>query len=163
MFEYDDFNINQKIQTAANLSKFYNDVKTFYTKPDQKLSYTILHQNIRSIHSNFNQFLASIGDDINKLDIIIFTEINCKENDVNKYRIEGFKNIAKPRAEGRGGGILLYYRPCFKITVLDITFSSAETLSVKIDNQVTILCIYRPPSLSKPLFIQEISQLLLAI
>jgi len=164
MFPENEEFSNQKIKSAANLENFYNDALNFYIQKPEFIKYLIYHQNIRSIHTTFNSFLATLGDSLPKIDILIFTEINCKEQDIEKYSINGYKQIAKPRAgEGRGGGILIYYRSCFKVKILSTKMSAAESLLIQVENEINILALYRPPKCDKNIFIAELEKTIDAI
>jgi Reverse transcriptase (RNA-dependent DNA polymerase) len=157
MASFNDEEINQKIFNAESLQSFYNKAKSVYLREEYNTKYIVYHQNIRSIHKNFNTFIAS--DEISKADVLILTEINCKEEDISKYLIKGFKQVAKPRAVGRGGGILIYYRENYiKIKVEDANFEHAESLKILINNDLELLAIYRPPSSNKILFLKELEK-----
>src|SRR5260221_4407323 len=76
----------------------------------------------------------------------------------------GFSFIHSPRLTGYGGGVGLMYRSYLNLSRLPITsLPSFEAIaaSFKISSSsFTILNIYRPPSLSVPLFLSDIGQLL---
>jgi len=147
----------QKINKAASLISFYNEATDYYLNKSHYINYIVYHQNIRSIHANFNSFISTINSDLSKIDVLIFTEINCNAKDLPKYKLPGFSEISKPREIGRGGGIIIYYRSSFNIKVQDTSFLSAETLQIKINNELLILAIYRPPSKSKSEFLQQLN------
>jgi exonuclease III len=118
--------------------------------------YVILHQNIRSIHTNFDSLVCSLGSNLPRIDILILTEINCKAEDFQKYKIPGYAQIAHHRQAGRGRGIAIYFKGAFNIKVLDSQFVSAETLKLKINDELELSAIYRPPSSSKMAFVEEL-------
>src|SRR5260221_10422073 len=76
----------------------------------------------------------------------------------------GFSFIHSPRLTGYGGGVGLMYRSYLNLSRLPITsLPSFEAIaaSFKISSSsFTILNIYRPPSLSVPLFLSDFAQLL---
>jgi exonuclease III len=157
MIDCDQEYINQKIPFAANLKAFYCDVRNYYMQKNENIKYTVVHQNIRSLFANFDNFLSTVGNDISIIDILVFSEINIKETDSNKFKIEGFKKICKPRPEGRGGGLLIFYRSHFKIKVINQKFTEAEILNIIINDELNIISLYRPPSSNKRIFINELS------
>jgi hypothetical protein len=73
----------QKIHSSKNFDKFYVEARNiFLTK--SSFEYTILHQNIRSIHTNFDTLIATLNKELSRIDIIVLTEINCKQSDFQK-------------------------------------------------------------------------------
>jgi uncharacterized protein YktA (UPF0223 family) len=146
-----------KFSKHNNMAEFYNYYKFITQNSKLTAKYKILVVNIRSIHTGFNILLSNLSSSIAMVDIIVLTEINANECDMKKYNIDGFKNIIKPR-KGRGGGIAIYYREMFKIKLLSCNFSSAETLKLKINDELNLIAIYRPPSSNKKSFLQEIDQ-----
>jgi exonuclease III len=146
----------QKVHSSKNIEKFYSDARNVFLA---KLffNYVILHQNIRSIHTNFDSLVCSLGSNLPRIDILILTEINCKAEDFQKYKIPGYAQIAHHRQAGRGGGIAIYFKGAFNIKVLDSQFGSAETLKLKINDELELLAIYRPPSSSKMAFVEELN------
>ena len=70
-----------------SIEEFRYDVKNFHITNNTYVKYTILHLNIRSIFKNFRSFQVSFADKISMVDILIFSEVNCKEEDVDKFKI----------------------------------------------------------------------------
>lgn len=75
-----------------------------------------------------------------------------------KYKIPGFAQLAQHRETGRGGGIAIYFKGAFNVKVQDTLFSSAETLQLKINEELHLLAIYKPPNTSKKTLIDEIDK-----
>jgi hypothetical protein len=98
---------------------------------------------------------------MNKIDIIVLTEIYIYDNEVNKYNIPNFDIIAKPRNSNRGGGVLCYVNKNIKYKEIEINFVNAEILCLKINNDIKIVAIYRPPECNKNLFIKELKDKIL--
>ena len=143
-----------------SIEDFWYDVKNFHITKNTYVKYTILHMNIRSMFQNFRAFKVSFDDE--KADVIILSEVNCKEQDVNKFQIDGFKIFSLTR-EGRGGGLIIYVRSLFKCKQIKTNFNFSESLALKINNEFTVVAIYRKPSLSKINFIKEIDEFLFSI
>ena len=55
----------------------------------------IVHQNIRSLRSNFDKFLVEIQSWYRLPDIIILTEIWVKSDEIHLYSLPNFKAIYK--------------------------------------------------------------------
>jgi hypothetical protein len=64
--------------------------------------------------------------------LLVLTEINCKKEDVEKYKINGFMKVAKPRELGKGGGILIFYRDMLKVKIFDTKFKQIKRVANKI-------------------------------
>src|SRR5260221_4904899 len=83
---------------------------------------------------------------------------------ISSFTPDGFSFIHSPRLIGHGGGVGLMYRSYLNLSHLPIpSFSSFEAIaaSFKISSSsYTILNVYRPPSLSVPLFLSDFTQLL---
>ncbi len=87
------------------------------------------------------------------------TETWLTDADEQQYPIPGYCHLSINRLNRKGGGIRIYYladltvNKCHKISGI---FNSHESLFVKVSIKnklsVTVGCIYRPPSLSIPLF-----------
>jgi exonuclease III len=144
----------------CSIESFYNESKSLHLPSDSYVKYNVIHLNIRSIRANFRSLIATIGDNFNMIDILVLSEINCNAENLGKFKINGFKMISKPRPQGRGGGILIYVRDNFKIQDMQISFEYAEILCIKLNNEVLIAACYRPPSKSKPLFLEELNNFL---
>jgi exonuclease III len=154
-----DTNDNVTCLRKSSIDDFWHDSKNIFLPCDSYVKYNIVNINIRSIHANFRSLLTTLNDQFNKIDVLILSEINCQEKDLPKFKIQGFKQIAKPRLQGRGGGLLFYVRECFKAQDIQIKFNKnvSETLTILIDDEVLVAAFYRPPSKSKTQFIVDLS------
>jgi hypothetical protein len=147
----------QKIHSSANFDKFYTEAKAIFLSKFA-FKYVIVHQNIRSMHTNFDTLIGTLNTKLSYIDILVLTEINCNQIDLNKYKIHGYTHIAQPREKGRGGGIAVFFRAAFNVKVLNAKLNSAETLKLKVNDELDILAIYRPPSHSKTAFVDELHE-----
>jgi hypothetical protein len=143
-----------------SIEEFWSDAKNFHITTNTYVKYTILHLNIRSMFKNFRSFKVSFADNISKVDILILSEVNCKVNDVDKFQISGYKIFSKTREESRGGGLIVYVRSSFKCQQVTCDFVFSESLALKINNELTVVAVYRKPSLSKIKFVEEIDKFL---
>jgi exonuclease III len=143
-----------------SIEDFWYDAKNFHFTNNTYIKYAILHMNIRSMFKNFRSFQVSFVDQ--KADIIILSEVNCKETDVNKFQIKGFKIFSQTR-EGRGGGLIIYIRSSFKCKQIKCNFKFSESLALKINDELSLVAIYRKPSLSKVNFVNELNVFLESI
>jgi hypothetical protein len=143
-----------------SIDDFWFDAKNFYITNNTYVKYTILHLNIRSMNQNFRSFEISFLNQVSKVDILIFSEVNIKEHEVNKFKINGFKIFSKTREDERGGGIVIYVKSSFVSQEIISDFNFAESLALKINNEITVLAVYRRPSFSKVNFLDELDNFL---
>lgn len=122
---------------------------------------TVIHCNIRSIRANWNQLLLILRNNIDNVDIIVLTEISFLLHN-ESYSIDGFNSFSKARSFRRGGGIYLFVRNSLKFKDFCVDFESFEnicgSISLPNDNQLflSLICVYRPPSCDKGMFIREL-------
>ena len=83
---------------------------------------------------------------------------------LNSLTPPGYLLLHKPRIGGIGGGVGLLYKSHLRVTSVPIPTSPAfECLCVRLSlpsTSLTVLVVYRPPSLSKPNFCADFSTLL---
>ena len=85
--------------------------------------------------------------------------------------IPGYKSTFKNRISGRGGGVALFLRNCFKYTVCDdlSAFNNDyfESIFIELTNTILgnriIVAVYRPPGYSTDLFMSGFVMVLSAI
>jgi Reverse transcriptase (RNA-dependent DNA polymerase) len=145
---------------SRNLNEFWHESKNIHINTDTYINYNIVHINIRSIFANFRTMITSLSNDITLIDVLVLTEINCKPEDIPKFKIKGFKIFDKPREIGRGGGILIYVRESFSCKIHTTNLNTAESHLLTINNTLTLLALYRKPSLSKIDFLSELKTFL---
>jgi exonuclease III len=157
-----DTNDNVTCLRKSSIDDFWYDSKNVFLPCDSYVKYNIFNINIRSMHANFRSLLTTLNDQFNKIDVLILSEINCQDKDLTKFSIKGFKQISKPRSQGRGGGLLFYVRESFKAQDVQIKFNEdvSETLTLLINDEVLVAAFYRPPSKSKTQFIVDLKKFL---
>lgn len=130
----------------------------------EPLSYpiSVVFLNIRSLRTNFNSFLASINNIINRIKIIVLVETNINDNESPFYGINGFTATFLNRSNRSGGGVAVYIKENILHTTISVKTNSFETLHINIQTteNISLLAIYRPPSLSVSKFITELDDLL---
>lgn len=141
----------------------YTKIKDMTNTLTQQRDLTFISINIRSLRKHWDTFNVTIEPILNDIDIIILTETNITNNEVELYTLPGFKSEHKCRTNGNGGGILFLYRSFLNAERLDINITSAELLPLKISNDqksITILTCYRPPDQNVNSFNQELDTIL---
>lgn len=123
-------------------------------------SFTILHQNIRSIrnkHEAFDVFMSSLHVDI---DAILFTETWLCNTDMSPQFTN--YNIARLDRAGRGGGLAIYLRQRYCFQMLDdlsVSNGDIECLAIE-TNSFVLAVVYRPPTGYKRHFLSHMENLM---
>lgn len=133
---------------------------------DNKNRLNILHLNIRSIKKHFDEFLFCASDVIGLLDVIIFSELNITEmefsNSGSLFTINGYGRLHFTRKNRRGGGILIFYKDTYRISLMNLAFSACESISFKLhlerESDILMLVVYRPPNTSSITFLEELEE-----
>lgn len=81
-----------------------------HAKFKTEIGTVILHLNIRSARKNFNEFLVYLKNLRSKIcfQIIVLTEMNIYENEVDMFTIKGYNMYYNLRRHGKGGGVAIY-------------------------------------------------------
>ena len=114
---------------------------------------SIIHQNIRGIHSNFESLCATIST--HNVDIITISETHLSNSDnIALYNIEGYDLITRNRSHGKAGGVCIYVKNSIVWERQeDLETDSIENIWIEIFFQTShsflLCCLYRPPDTSK--------------
>lgn len=123
---------------------------------------SIIHQNIRSLRSNFDIFITELEARNLLPEIIILTEIWISENEKQFYEIPNYISYIKSNEEYRAGGVIVYVKSYIKvINCKPVIFQSADVLELNFNfnsSSFLLLAVYRLQSFSKHLFLNEINQ-----
>lgn len=141
------------------LSDFPSFLDTF---PPSACAITVLHVNIRSIRKYWEEFQRIVRAVENVVDVFVLTEINVQEVAVSQghFSLSGFETFFLTRNSARGGGIAVYVKNVWSTVDLNISFKSAECLSLKLSKSnfiISLLAFYRPPSESVSTFLNELN------
>lgn len=120
---------------------------------------TIVHVNIRSLRKHWDTFCSYVDSVLHKVDVFVLTEINISSAETDLFTLPGFISSWFTRYDQRGGGIAIFVQDIWSVEQIATTFSSAESLGLKISNQhshISLLAIYRPPSSNLTSFLNEL-------
>ncbi|KOB79525.1 Uncharacterized protein OBRU01_00042 [Operophtera brumata] len=110
--------------------------------------YTIVCQNIRSVQKNINSFIVFLSS-LNFLpDIIIFTECRINE-DSPDLTLPNYSFYSSKKYINQNDGIIVFSKPELHITIEEPNFKDANCLLLHIGNKLSIIAIYRTPSIRK--------------
>lgn len=172
--KYDQFNIEdiddiKTISKVLNASKSYDSstLKSTLKTLNSANNISILFNNIDGNSSNFDSFVAEIGQCDTDFSVIGIAETNINEENKNLYQMTGYSSEynSKIRGKLKGSGLGIYVRENLqfsKVEKLCLCSEDIESLFIEITNtELTqfIGVIYRPPSGSKANFIRELEVL----
>lgn len=154
---------NQEI--TDNLCEYYT---TDQILSNNKLSFNfnLINYNVRSFHSNGDQFQCLINSIKPSNPIIVLTETWNNTDNVVLCNIDGFQCFHTYRVDGRGGGVSIFCLDSVKtdkIHVLCKCTQIIETCVVKMclnGETAYIIAVYRPPNSDVNEFLVEVECLL---
>lgn len=120
--------------------------------------------NATSVCNKTDEILDLISD--HNIDLLIITESWIKSNEIDCSVLKaitplGFSMFSLPRQDKRGGGIVIIYKSHIDIMFKDLTSEfTAECVLCKFKLQkkgISLLAVYRPPSLSYSSFVEELN------
>jgi hypothetical protein len=125
--------------------------KAYLCPPERCLDYinnkdlNILQMNIRSIHKNFNEFQALLIVLKIDCDIIILTE--CWTNITSHApRLNGYTSTHTKNVSNQNDGVTIYVKDGLKCRITEPAFMDGNCLICQIDDNTTVVAIYRSPS-----------------
>ncbi|XP_047508137.1 uncharacterized protein LOC125051677 isoform X1 [Pieris napi] len=146
-----------ELEDCININDFVSKI------PSKHLNLLCVHINIRSIIKYF----ASLEQCIyaaNTIDVIVVTEVNISDRISCLYNLNGYQMFSALRNSRKGGGILVYVKKKHKFSIQIVKSQHFENILFTITTQTKytahICAIYRPPSLSKSLFIDELHNII---
>lgn len=107
-------------------------------------SLSILTLNIRSIHCNFDLFLAFVSALQFSVDMFVLTECWTSENNPPP-NIDSYDMFWTKNSINQNDGIVVYVREEIRARSCEPVFSEGNCLLINISPEYTVLCSYRPP------------------
>lgn len=127
---------------------------------------TVLSYNIRSMRENFEFFIMQFGPKNVMPDVIILTEIWIFENEVNNFKIPGYKSFHNCNQSYRSGGVIIFVLEDLSCSESVIDSNTADMLHITINFDtfsLSVLAIYRLHSHTIFSFINELQNILYEI
>lgn len=120
-----------------------DDSYTLFANSNKSLK--ILNQNIRSINKNMAGFFTILHRSGLDWDIIVLTE--CWLNHAPNIPIlNGYTHYMTNHNYTQNEGVVLYIRNHLSVVIEEPHFLDANCLTIKVNNNTLIICVYRPPS-----------------
>lgn len=140
--------INDLDSTDFSQSTYaYNPESCLFDLGDVTNQLTIVTQNIRSINKNFDKLAVFLAR-LNFLpDIIVLTECWIDESS-SEISIDQYNYHKSSKYLNQNDGIVIYSKTSLTVHILEPPFEDANCLILKINNQFTIITLYRSPSVS---------------
>lgn len=144
------------------------DESFFIDSSGDKNCLSIIHQNIRSMRKNFDEFVIEISSWKTYPDIIIFTEIWISSLESQFYLLSDYELVLNSNENYRSGGVALYYKKDMftNFEFQTIKFVSADALEIKFSIpgvNFAILALYRLHDYSIPKFVSELGDYFIAL
>ena len=140
-----------------------SELNDMYSDSRANINFILL--NIRSMRSNFNNFVGLL-DSIPRFHIIALNETWLSSDEEFAYPLEGYTCFSVPRNKF-GGGVLLYAMESLKPSLIEnisIKTNSFESVFLKLfigTETITVGTLYRSPSKPISVFFQEFYTLIL--
>lgn len=126
----------------------------------------LLTLNIRSLRSNFENFLAHLHLLDTKYDLIVLTETWIQEEELSSYPIPDYASFVHSRKDGRrSGGVVVYVRKEISVKVETAHITTGNGIKLEIVTSdgtggISILSLYRDWASSIHDFCKDLSGLL---
>lgn len=145
----------------ANLINVNNDLdqitegKAFVCTPEECLNYidtserniNLLHINIRSVNKNFPHLQVLLHRLNVDTDIIVLTE--CWLSKINNIPVlDGYESHFTNTNCNQNDGIIIYTKSSLQTTVSEPDFAGGNCLVCHLDKKISVVAIYRSPSLN---------------
>jgi exonuclease III len=86
------------------------DLNDFFVLQRDKITFSLLYTNIRSLRKNFNNFITEINDILPIPDFLVLSEIWIDQDEINLFKIPGYNAYFKCNNSYRAGGVLCYIK-----------------------------------------------------
>lgn len=128
-------------------------------------NFLIIHQNIRSMRKNFDNFLVHLNSFLIKPDLIFLSEAWIYDEEVLLFDIEGYTFIYCCNNEYASGGVVAFIKNSVSFEYYRYNLNSCDVLKVEclLDGRKLILfCFYRfhKPATFNSVFLEELENLL---
>lgn len=113
--------------------------------PFSKTNFNLLSQNIRSLNCNMNNFETLLQRSLIPWDVIVLTECWLPSAKCIPH-LDNYSFAMTTNNKTQNEGVVVYYNSRLSVTHEEPAINDANCLLLKINNNICIIAIYRPPS-----------------
>lgn len=130
----------------------YYDTQSYNDECIDDYELRVIHENIRSVHSNFDQFDVFLNSLVSTFDIIVLSETWLVSDDW--FQVSGYNSYHVIRPNRRGGGVSILVDAnltCARVPEISKCGDLFECISVVVSKRnwdYTVIGVYRPPNAS---------------
>lgn len=111
--------------------------------------FKVIHQNIRSISANLDDFLATIHRSKTEWDLMVFTECWLPKTH-SIPQIENYRHFKTNNNLTQNEGVVVYLKKTLNVQIDEPTISECNCISIQINMDTIVVAIYRPYGYSSP-------------
>lgn len=144
--DYNNFEID------TYLVKNINDYEKMLLSKDKSRNsfFSILHNNIRSITKNYNEFTAFLSQFSNQFDCIVLSE-TWNILDTSMFQISGYDILYNGGNYNKSDGVVVYVRDSLNYTycVKNVANTSVMQINIEKGNKIIkVIALYKSPSIN---------------
>lgn len=147
--DIDSFSVSEVI--VCNIE----ECKKYCTAENKTI--TLLTQNIRSINRNFTGFQLLLQNLDLCCDIIVLTECWLSKQADNLPSLDGYTLYKTNLNTNQNDGLIAYIKTTLEVTVEEPLLLGCNCLLIKINPDIIVMAIYRPPSQNMDIFLDSLS------
>lgn len=125
--------------------------------------FTVYTSNVRSLRTSFGELLTALDSLGFEPDIIALTETWIGQEELMRYRIDGYNIYLRERQGRRSGGVILYAKVCHMAAVVPIESVVFDGLKCELrinGSSFSVMNVYRYCGGSRELFYSDLEKLL---
>lgn len=160
-----DYEAAQECYNTIEINDILLPLPNNYANTVEKRLVSVIHMNIRSLNKNFDEFAYTIENCHLKFDVIVLSETWMGEGEPFNYVLNNYTSIDQPGKRNKKNGVCVFVRNSFTFNNLNVNIVESDSLTLKIKNpttnfEITLIAIYRSPSLSADLFLNGLESAL---
>lgn len=136
--------IDETLEYSCHVINIPEEINTIIT---HEYTFRLLTYNIRSINKNFDNFRLTLARMDTQVDVIVLTECWLRESLVIN-QLDGYNVFRTMKQINKSGGVVIYVKNCWDVISEEPTLANAECLTIEIPKIITVVGVYRTPSIS---------------
>lgn len=118
---------------------------------------TLYHVNIRSMRTNFDNFLLHLQNIDQDIQIIVLTEIWINDCETHLYTIPGYSAYFSCCEEEKASGVAIYVRDNISIECVKNVLQPGSAIKMQLFSSISIVAVYRYHAYHAQDFLKDIS------